>query len=325
MDDKKTLEDLSLISDSEKIVSFNVALGIARELQINFFDAYKNVLNKIIERKNNKADDKENKIIDELKKLQEIPDEVKRPTNDDLVKNEQRSNEEIITMLNEEKEQIMKKVFEKTKKNGNTFSTGRFINDARNGVINNSNFFKEFDYNLTNDEEKQSFTNDLIELNEKSREITYFNYMTSDDEKIAHERNKEITNYSNLIDYFQKNKENWQIVPNTSSWTVENIIKVTKHNGTGRILGINTNNYDDLYENAIRYKNNTHKGSNFPENLYNGFLELMNKNKEKIAAMSLQEFREYKIELMELSKEELEKYKKDIDSKKIIENNNKTL
>ena len=228
--------------------------------------------------------------------------------------------EKIKKVLFEEKQDILDQIYDISAKNGNIVSLNSFINDARNGVINNSEFFRKSDYNLTDSLDRSQLIECLIKLNEKSRERMYFDYMNIDDKKIDEERKKEISN--------KESKDKWPIGPSSASMTIDQLLlNVGSNNGSGRSVDTYGNNYDNLYELAVRTMNSLDKDTSlYSERLYNDIIELMNKTKVKLETMSPQEFRDYKVKLMELSQEELELFQNDLNDKKNnYSQNNKTL
>ena len=374
------LAELELFTDEEKKTSFDTALKVAKENNLDFFEVYKKTLQKIIENKNQEmnnliADAKENdddkkilidsaveeanRIYKEQKEYDMILEgaevEAARINNlnmlidgameqaqmlhessqkneliekSDMELNKLVDYEKIKKVLFDEKQDILDQIYDISAKNGNIVSLNSFINDARNGVINNSEFFRKSDYNLTDSLDRSQLIECLIKLNEKSRERMYFDYMNIDDKKIDEERKKEISNYDNLINNYKESKDKWPIGPSSASMTIDQLLlNVGSNNGSGRSVDTYGNNYDNLYELAVRTMNSLDKNTSlYSERLYNDIIELMNKTKVKLETMSPQEFRDYKVKLMELSQEELELFQNDLNDKKNnYSQNNKTL
>ena len=367
------INELETLNDNDKIEAFDIALTLAKENDISFEEAYKTVLQRIIEKNKEQVNEQTNENVPSYVEVEEdkneeniilssANEEAQRLNEQNIILdsaeveaqrlNEQniildsaeveaqriynaekeevgetRSNEDINIMLFEEKENLLKEIHEITDRNGVTFPSAPFVWSAKDGVINDPNFIRNHDYNLTNSSERASLNEKLIELNEKAREQHYFRYATKSDEELEQERNKEIANYQELLEYYKMNKGGWDIKPDFATLSAEYLVsrRSTEYGGYGRDIGPNSNFYDDIYDYANNIKNSLRPNSKYSEQAYKQIIELMTKNIERLESMTPDEFRNYKIGLMQLSPEEYNKFQSDIANKKVVEEPHKTL
>ncbi len=310
------LSELEKLSDEEKKEAFDVALNIAKENNISFEEAHKTVLQRIIEGK---------KSLESQPIKVEIPDvyEIEAINEPVVEEYETRNNEDIRHMIVEELSELSNQCSEIIARNHIGFIAYPFKSAAQQGIVNNPDHFRKYDYNLSNSLERNELIEALIKINEKAREMNYFDYLSMDLETLEQLKIREIDNYEKKLNYYKNNEGQWDIKPDAATISVEHIFP--NSSGYGRTINTIGNNYDDLYDYTSRVINNMYKGEHFSKKIYDETIELMTQTKEKLQNMSLEEFRNYKIGLMKLSQEELEKYNSDINSKKYIEKNNKTL
>lgn len=318
------LSELEKLSDEEKKEAFDVALNIAKENNLSFEEAHKTVLQRIIDNKKSLESQPIKVEIPDVYEIEATNEPVVETTNGPVVEEyETRSNQEIRDMIVQESDELSQQCYEIIERNHNGLTAYPFKNAASSGAINSPEFFKKYDYNLSNSLERNGLTETFIKLNEKAREMNYFDYLSMDSEELEQERMREINNYEKRLNYYKNNEGQWDIKPDAATITLDHLI--SNPSGYGRSIGIVGNNYDDLYEYTSRVIGSMYKGNHFSERLYNETIELMAQTKEKLENMSPEEFRNYKIGLMKLSPEELEMFNSDINSKKYIEENHKTL
>ena len=238
---------LSLLNDSEKVSLFDMALQIAKDTGKDFFEVYKITIDKYISKNKTK-----NEVIQEEEQVETVeqePVEVQRHASQkdlygiaDFWKFERRT-----TLLN----QIMKMV----DMANNSISVRQFIEDARNGVIEDDAHFDIEYYNM-NSIESKDLADKLKIVNDLSKEITYFRFKSMSDEELMELRNKEAENYRDLNSKLLNNAHTFKRPEeDATTLTFDQLVQMNRNHGAYRPGGVAPNGYDDVYYKANQFAN----------------------------------------------------------------------
>ena len=295
---------LSLLNDNEKVSLFDMALQISRDTEKDFFEVYKITIDKYISKNKTKNEVVHEEspaiVIEDKKEEQRHASQIDLYKISDFWKFERRS-----TLLN----QIMKMV----ETAGNGISVRQFIEDARNGVIEDDAHF-DIEYNNMNSIESKDLADKLKIVNDISKEITYFRLKSMSDEELLELKNKEAENYGNLNDRMLNGGHSFKsLEEDATTLTFDQLVQMNRNHGAYRPGGLVPNGYDDVYYKANQFVN-TPWYEKMSQKIFDQVLEVTSVKEKELLAMDVETFRNYKIGQMKLSKEKMEQYDDDANS-----------
>ncbi|MBR1386360.1 MAG: hypothetical protein IJ568_05980 [Bacilli bacterium] len=309
------MDVLEKFTDQEKVTAFNVALKVSKEKNVDFSRTFKMVISQIIDSKKAK----------EVTGKEEIKEEKQTELNLEVLNT-------IFAKIREDRnrihDELFKRISDYTKTRGIFSPASDLAFMAGDGVIIDPKFIERFQLGPVDPEslnEQQNIKEDLLRYNEKSRELLYLSNKYRDEESLEKARLKNINLYSELIDKAKHNLEDGtiKVEKDESNISFSKMIEYLRKEGKASKGGVVDTAFDELYSASFSYAT---IGTNRirSEKLYNEMLTLLNERKDKLEHMNAEDFRKYKITLINLDDKEIDKFNNDFDSKKAIVNNRNT-